>query len=1528
MEAINSVKTQQLKIAMRAKKHYAGLAWSDNVTKMLISYAQNFEDVILWRALKHVVDGFYVDVGANDPNMDSVSRLFYQNGWRGVHIEPIREFAERIRLARPDEEVIEAAVGSQRKSLTIFKVGDTGMSTGDATIAAQHEAAGFQIESRTVPCIALSKILAPFENREIHWLKIDVEGMEKSAIDSWLPSKARPWIVVVESTEPNSPTPNFAKWEPGLLKLGYEFVYFDGLNRFYVSTAQPQLKEAFGPGPNYFDNFSLTRASVFTRLQAEEQRNSDQVNSQLRQELDESRANHERQVEANRVSLDLQDRKIGELVGKLALQEQILAQGQLSISLRDSTISSRDLTIGDLNSKLASQEKLVAEVHLAVRERDNIISSRDLTIGDLNSKLTSQEKLVAEVHLAVRERDNIIAELAGTIRNLTDELASKEKILEFRIDELLESTSWRLTRPMRGIRSGAAYLGHGGWAWLRFAPRSRPRRVARKAVALMSRSAILWAIARVVFKGAPTLKHRLRIAINNDPALVTNFGEPSQSNLPTPSKQETAHERLALEPVILDAKEPRTLLFVGHTVTCPTNTGVQRTVRGLASGLVGNGVNLRYVKWDATSKQCVLINSEEREHLSRWNGPKLVDQEKSLYLSHQQSAAAVQVHSARDKFIVPEVVHASFQDHLVAVDLIMWAREHEIEVGFIFYDAIPLLRKEFASMAPAHAQYMQHLRLADVVWSISRRSGRDLISFWYASERADLNTIPSVLPLHLPAGSASVDRAIGVRVPENLILSVGTIEQRKNQLQLIRAFQAHKDSEPESPWKLVLVGNLHPDVAADVQGAITRNSSISHLGHVSDEELEALYSACAFTVFPSIEEGFGLPILESLAHGKPCICANFGAMAELIDGGGCLAVDTRDLASVRGAIEELMKNLPLRQSLMEAACSRRMISWNDYAASITELIDTGRRLRSKLGSIYYWVDLTASFPNNTGIQRFTRQLARELMAMGLHLIPVKWDQRTGFCAIEKNELSFLAGWDGPSVEQWSAWVNPEDAGQGSWLVMPELPLNLTRDQQVGLRRYASERGLKQAALFYAANPAQTRQDLPQHFLRAHREYMAELAEYDLVLAISNASWADLIKFLGRDLIKPQSLETQIELIALPEKSCEDGKTSDAWRAYAEEFAKRLACHSNFDRGGELLVSDDDVRQRSVEMNIPPRPKLSLCISTYNRAEWLAINLKNWARLYPKQMSDVELCVCDNASTDHTEEVVKPYLVRSDFSYLRNPKNVGMLGNLRVTANHARGDYIWIIGDDDLLMPKSIERVLEAIDDNPDASLVYLNYAFTRIEDARVVTDFEKFFAEATPIVPAEPDRVGRIKEICARNENFFTAIYTLVLRRDHAVNAYSQNTNGRPFSTMLTAIPTTHYVLHNMMNELGVWIGSPQIVVNMNVSWMKYAPLWILERVPELYEVAERKGVACEDIDRWRRHTLPGIFHYFCEIYHTDPLNNAAFFSAARLVRRFKHLPEFSLRQGELVSVYEKAHQAGHPAATEPVSEIFPDVSG
>nr|WP_246781125.1 FkbM family methyltransferase [Rhizobium sp. BK602] len=272
--------------------------------------------------MKHIENGFYIDIGAQDPVTDSVSRAFYENGWRGVHAEATTYYADKVRQNRPDELVVQAAIGAGEGSLRFFEIPETGLSTSNRDIAAKHQASGHRVVETEVPLVPLSVVLSQGGDRDIHWLKIDVEGMEQSVIESWQPSKARPWIVVVESTLPNSQIAAHDAWEPTLLKLGYTFAYFDGLSRFYVSEQHPEFLPFFGPGPNVFDNFVLAENSGFATplrsLLAERDRQLEGVRAeqvQLRQDI------------------QLRDERLGILEGALSNTRD--REAQLSAELRE-----------------------------------------------------------------------------------------------------------------------------------------------------------------------------------------------------------------------------------------------------------------------------------------------------------------------------------------------------------------------------------------------------------------------------------------------------------------------------------------------------------------------------------------------------------------------------------------------------------------------------------------------------------------------------------------------------------------------------------------------------------------------------------------------------------------------------------------------------------------------------------------------------------------------------------------------------------------------------------------------------------------------------------------------------------------------------------------------------------------------------------------------------------------------------------------------------------------------------------------
>jgi hypothetical protein len=126
-----------------------------------------------------------------------------------------------------------------------------------------------------------------------------------------------------------------------------------------------------------------------------------------------------------------------------------------------------------------------------------------------------------------------------------------------------------------------------------------------------------------------------------------------------------------------------------------------------------------------------------------------------------------------------------------------------------------------------------------------------------------------------------------------------------------------------------------------------------------------------------------------------------------------------------------------------------------------------------------------------------------------------------------------------------------------------------------------------------------------------------------------------------------------------------------------------------------------------------------------------------------------------------------------------------------------------------------------------------------------------------------------------------------------------------------------------MFNEMGYWVGDPCVVVNMNVSWNRYAPLWILERIPELYDLAEKMGANPDAVDHWRRHTLDSAIHYLESIFTDDPEGNAAYFSMDRWIRRHKHLTEFNARLPRVMEIYSRAYRSGIESASESPRDLL-----
>jgi len=197
---------------------------------------------------------------------------------------------------------------------------------------------------------------------------------------------------------------------------------------------------------------------------------------------------------------------------------------------------------------------------------------------------------------------------------------------------------------------------------------------------------------------------------------------------------------------------------------------------------------------------------------------------------------------------------------------------------------------------------------------------------------------PDVPPAPLPGG-----------IEAGFILAVGTIEPRKNYSRLLEAYRRLRresvavivNGRPGVP-QLVIAGR--PGWAyGDTLDRIKAEPGVRYLGHVDDATLSALYGSAALLAFPSLYEGFGLPLLEAMAHGVPAVIGNAGALPELGDGAAIL-VDPQDVTSIAAGLERLLADASLREKLAAAGKRRAAeFTWERAGAATREVL---RRIAS------------------------------------------------------------------------------------------------------------------------------------------------------------------------------------------------------------------------------------------------------------------------------------------------------------------------------------------------------------------------------------------------------------------------------------------------------------------------------------------------------------------------------------------------------------------------------------------------------
>src|SRR4051812_31417947 len=520
-----------------------------------ISFAQNLEDVVLHRALSEIARGFYVDVGANDPDEQSVTRAFYERGWRGINIEPALGFHEQLVAARPHDINLAVAAGDTTGTVTFYDIPGSELSTCDPGLARQHQYSGLLSVERQVQVDTLDNIFQTHGVSLVHFLKIDVEGMEAAVLRGLSLREVRPWIILVEATVARTQIPNHHDWDPLLTGRGYRFVHFDGLNRFYVAEEKAELIPRVEIPPNIFDDWFRAHDWVAREQAATLSR---QITSE-RASLEAERASLEAEREGHRA-------EAGARSGEIAIRarEAEIRSAEAEARVEEAGARTREAEVRATETGVRMAEAAARQSEAAARQREiealrqeAEIRLQEVDIRRREAKLRQSESRARDLEAAQRQsefasreaeraawRADVEARLAEWQRVGAENTALHQRIAELEavtatlnryIEAVRVSVSWRLTAPVRGVKRALVAIRAMTVVTL-------PDRVRAPAVRAV-RKAARWAAGQPQIKQAlmpillrhPTLERKARALLTRP--VVTPQAPPPQA--PPPEAAET-----------------------------------------------------------------------------------------------------------------------------------------------------------------------------------------------------------------------------------------------------------------------------------------------------------------------------------------------------------------------------------------------------------------------------------------------------------------------------------------------------------------------------------------------------------------------------------------------------------------------------------------------------------------------------------------------------------------------------------------------------------------------------------------------------------------------------------------------------------------------------------------------------------------------------------------------------------------------------------------------------------------------------
>lgn len=393
------------------------------------------------------------------------------------------------------------------------------------------------------------------------------------------------------------------------------------------------------------------------------------------------------------------------------------------------------------------------------------------------------------------------------------------------------------------------------------------------------------------------------------------------------------------------------LYDVSHTSHSRARTGVQRVALELRKALAARAEALGEVTYDPHSRAWRFIRDWERCALDTstvgstrrgayWPWPAQLRGNLERFLRRPRTEQLLPANASG--FFTAEIFTRRTGQNLPEL-----FRHLDCPKAALFHDAISLRRPDLAppSSVGRFPTYLAELLDFDGIMAVSEDSRQSLVNYW---EWAGWKNRPEVgiLPVGMDHLKAARQRSKPTTEPDrpNLptVLCVGSLEGRKNHLCLLQACELLWSRGIK--FELQMIGTLQRETGRTALNRLRQlqqeGRPLRYHGWLSDEALQQAFARCVFTVYPSLLEGFGLPVWESLLYGKPCVCSCLGPTGETARGGGCLAVDTRSPETLADGIAKLLSDEPYRRQLTAEARHRKPPKWADSAEQLVTWMAT------------------------------------------------------------------------------------------------------------------------------------------------------------------------------------------------------------------------------------------------------------------------------------------------------------------------------------------------------------------------------------------------------------------------------------------------------------------------------------------------------------------------------------------------------------------------------------------------------------